>query len=68
VLQSADPGNAAFDSHAEATMGNGAIATEIDVPVKGFLWELVFVEPGHQEVQIMDTLTASNNLAVSFGS
>ena len=35
VVEAADPGYGAFDAHAEAAVGDGAVFAEVEVPLEG---------------------------------
>src|SRR5439155_4516245 len=63
----ADPGHAAFDAHAEAGVGEGAIFADIEVPLELLDGEVVLLDSLEQQVVIMDALRAADDLAIAFG-
>ena len=50
VVQAADPGYCAFDPHAEAGVGDGAVAAEVEVPLEGSEGQLVPFDAGLEAV------------------
>ena len=41
MFKAAEPGYAAFDAHAETSVGHGAVLAQVQVPVEGFFWQIV---------------------------
>src|SRR5438067_6403736 len=66
-MQAAQPGNAAFDAHAEAGVGNGAVAAEIEIPPEGVEWQAVRANLVLQHRRVVLALAAPDDLAVSLG-
>src|SRR5688572_11778036 len=52
VVQAADPGDHALDAHAKAAVGHAAEATQIEIPLKGFLWQLVVLDALLEHVEV----------------
>jgi len=48
VVKAADPGDHAFDAHAEAGVGDGAVAAQVEIPLKGLARELVLLQSPHE--------------------
>jgi hypothetical protein len=46
-------------------MGDRSIAPEIKVPTVGFLREIMLAHPRRQEIQVVNSLTAADDLAVA---
>ena len=49
MLESAHPGDDALDAHAEAAVGHGAVATQIEIPLEGLLRQLVLFDALEQQ-------------------
>ena len=56
VLEATDPGDHALDAHAEAAMRHGAEAAQVEVPLEGFLRQLVFLDAVQQQVELVEAL------------
>src|SRR6266699_4292728 len=63
VFQAAHPGDETLDAHAESGVGNRTEAAEIEIPIEGFGWKVVFLQAAQQQVQIVDPLAASDHFA-----
>ena len=48
MRDAADPGHAALDSHAEAGVGHGAVASDLEVPAERLLGQSVLADPGER--------------------
>ena len=44
VVEAADPGDDTLDAHAEAAVGDAAVAAQVEVPLEGFLGQLVVID------------------------
>ena len=51
MLQSAHPGYEALHSHAEAGVGDAAVAAQIEIPVERFFRQMMLVETLLQQFQ-----------------
>ena len=58
MVEAADPGDDAFDAHAEAGVGDGAVAAEVEVPLEG----------GEREVVLFDARLAGGRSSRCAGS
>src|SRR5262245_36858245 len=67
VLEPTDPADDALDAHAEAAVRDAAVAPEIEVPLEGFLRQLVLVDPLQQQLVVVEALAAADDLPVAFG-
>src|SRR5688572_9234782 len=67
MRQLADPGDGAFEADAEAGVRDGAVAADVQVPLEGFLRQAVVLDALFQEREVVDALTAADDLAVAFG-
>ena len=67
MVEAADPGYGALDAHAEAGVGDGAVAAQVEVPLEGGEREVVFEDAGAEEVVAVDALRAADDLAVALG-
>jgi len=67
VFDAGHPRGAAFDAHAEAGVGDGAEASEVEVPFEGFLIEVVSLELFDKVIEIRGAFAAADDLAVAFG-
>src|ERR1700675_842288 len=67
VFQSAHPGDEALDTHSEPSVWHRAVLAEIDIPVERLARKLVLFQTLQQQIEIVDTLAAADDLAVSFG-
>src|SRR2546425_3886441 len=45
VFGAANPGDGALEAHSEARVWNAAVAAQVEIPLKSFFGELVFVKP-----------------------
>ncbi len=66
MIQAAYPGHSAFDAHAEAGVGNGAVAAEIEVPGKGFEGQVVLLDPFFQQIIRSNTLRTTDDFSIAF--
>ena len=57
----------ALDAHAEAGVRHGAVAAQVEVPVEGFLGQLVLLDALEQQVVVGHALAAADDLAVALG-
>ncbi len=63
--QLADPGHHALDAHAEAGMGHGAVAAQVEIPGEGLARQLVLGQALLEQRQVVDALAAADDLAVA---
>src|SRR5687768_273988 len=67
MLKLTDPGDAAFDAHAEAAMRHRSVASQVEIPLESFLREVMFPDSLTQEIEIVQALASADDLAVPFG-
>src|SRR5450755_3068666 len=67
VVEAAEPGYDALDAHAEAGVGDGAVAAEVEVPLECAERQPVFLDARFQQVVGVDALGAADDLAVALG-
>lgn len=67
MVEAADPGYYSFYAHAEAGVGDGAVAAEVEVPLEGGEGEVVVFDALFEEVEAVDALGAADDFAVAFG-
>src|ERR1035437_10008174 len=65
VLQPADPGYAALDSHAEPAVRHGPVLTQIDVPIERLLGQMMLLDALEQQFDVVYALPAADDLAVA---
>jgi hypothetical protein len=68
VVEAADPGYGALDAHAEAAVGDGAVAAQIEIPLEGFHGELVLLDAALEQVVVGDTLAADDDFSEPSGA
>ena len=51
MIQSSDPGDGALDAHAEAGVGNAAVAAQVEIPLEGFLGQVVVLDARVQQFE-----------------
>jgi hypothetical protein len=61
VVEAADPGHGAFDAHAEAPVGDGAVAKQVEVPLGP--WGAP--ECGAEQIDVGDALAAADDPSVA---
>ena len=66
MFQSAHPGDEAFHTHAETTMWNATVFSQVDIPIERFARQFMFIQTLQQEIQIVNTLATTDDLAVAF--
>src|SRR5262245_39507838 len=66
MVDSANPGHYTLDAHAEAAVRHAAETAKIEIPLEGFLRELVFLDTRDEQIVIVDTLTAADDFPVTF--
>ena len=67
MVEAADPGDGALDAHAEAGVGDAAVAAQVEVPLEGGEREVVLFDAGLEEVVAVDALRAADDFAVALG-
>src|SRR3989304_707975 len=67
MLELRDPGDEPLDPHPEPRVGHASEPSQVEVPLEVLLGEAVLLEPLFQESQVVDALTASDDLAVALG-
>ncbi len=65
VLGSANPGDGAFQTQAEAGVRHAAVAAQVEIPLEGFLGQIVFAQPLDQQVVARNALAAADDFAVA---
>ena len=50
VIEAADPGHRALNAHAEARMRHAAVAAQVEVPLEGFLGQVVLLDAAVQQL------------------
>lgn len=68
MIELAYPGYHPLNSHAEPRVGHAPVFSEIEIPLERFDWQLVPLEPAHEEIEVVDALASSDDLAITFGS
>src|SRR5271157_2440754 len=66
VLQPADPGHYALDAHAEAAVGDVAVASQVEVPLEVLAREVLLLDMLQEQGVIGQAFAAADNLAVPF--
>ena len=66
MIDAADPRDDALDAHAEAAMGNAAVAAEIEVPLECLLRQIVLLDSLDEQLVVVQALAAADDLAVPF--
>jgi len=56
VVEAADPGDDALDAHAEAAVRDRAVAAQVEIPLKGFFGQLVFIDACIEQLEAGDAL------------
>ena len=56
VVEAADPGDGAFDSHAEAGVGDASIAAQVKIPLEGFFGQVVLFDAGVEQLKTGNSL------------
>ena len=67
VFEAAHPRDASLDSHPEASVRDGAEATQIEIPLERLHRETVFLDALHEQIVVVETLAAADDLAVALG-
>jgi hypothetical protein len=68
VVQAADPGYCSFYAHAEAAVGDAAVAAQVEIPLEGFEGKIVVFDTALEELIAVYALAAADDFAVAFGS
>ena len=55
MFHASQPGDHALDSHAEAAVGDGAVLADLQVPLEGFLGQMVLPDAREKQVVIVET-------------
>src|SRR4051812_3840807 len=63
VLDAADPGDAPFDAHADPAVRDRAVFAQVEIPVEGFLGELVGRDLLSQKLEVGGALAPTDDLA-----
>src|SRR3984957_1418535 len=66
VLSPANPSDRALEAKAEAGMRHAAVAAQVQIPLKGFLGQIVLAEALDEGFITREALAAADNLAVAF--
>src|SRR5271157_4730215 len=67
VLQAADPGYGALNTHAESRVGHAAILAQVQVPLERLFRQAVLVNTLHQQLIRSHALRAADDFAIAFG-
>ena len=65
VFGAANPGDGALQAHAKARMRHAAVAPQVQVPLEGFLRQIVFAQALNQQIVVVDALAAADDFAVA---
>src|SRR6266568_9691593 len=65
MLEPADPAHHPFDAHAEPAVRDGAIPTQVEIPLEGFLRQVVLLDSRQPQIQIRDAFAAADDFAVA---
>src|SRR5436309_2475435 len=65
MLEAADPADEALDAHAEAAVGDAAVAAQVEIPLEGFLREVVLLDPRDEQIEIGEALAAADDFTVA---
>src|SRR6202521_4697568 len=68
VLRPANPGYRAFKAQAKTRVRHTAIAPQVQIPLEGFLGQVVFAQALDQQIVIVDALATADDFSVAFGS
>lgn len=63
MVQAAEPGQGAFDAQAEAGVGDGAVAAEVEVPFVRLRVQLFFLHLGEKDVEVVFALREADDFA-----
>jgi len=66
MLEATDPADNALDAHPEAAVRDASESAQIEIPLEGVLREVVLPDALQQQVVLVETLAAADNLAVAF--
>jgi hypothetical protein len=67
VFEAANPADDPFDAHAEAAVRHRSEAPQIEIPLEGFLRQVVVFDALQQQIVARETLTAADDFADAFG-
>ena len=65
MIQSADPAHHALDAHAEAAVRHAAVPAQVEIPLEGFLRQVVLLDPLQQQIQIRESFATADVFVVS---
>ena len=65
MLDATEPGQGPLDPHAEAAVGHGAVAAQVEVPFERFGRKLVLADPGDEGFQAVLALAASDDFPIA---
>src|SRR5947208_2683832 len=66
VLETANPGNRALDSESKATVGDRAVASEVEIPIVIVAGQVVLVEALFEQGKVVDPLASADDLPIAF--
>src|ERR1035438_4419439 len=65
MVEAADPRDRALNAHAEAAVGNAAVAAQVQIPLKGFPGQLVLVNAAAEQLIARHALRTADDFAVA---
>jgi len=66
MLETTNPCDDSLNSHAEAAVRHTAILPQIEIPLEGFLRQVVLADPLHQQIIGSHALRTTDDFSVAF--